>query len=87
MWKFVRQLSRRYRKNLPLKINYSCIYNIIEQLCVCVFVCVFVQPFEKIKATGVANVQPGKGMEWIDIANLHQMKFCQMKFCQMKFAK
>ena len=46
-------------------------------LFVCVCVCVFVQPFEKINATGVASVQPGEARESIGIANPRQMKFCQ----------
>ena len=43
-----------------------------------------VQQFEKINATGVASVLPGKGMEWIGVAKLRQMKFRQMKFRQIK---
>ena len=52
------------------------IYNIIEQVCFCVFV----QPFEKINATGVASVEPGKASEWIGIANPSQMNIRKMKF-------
>ena len=37
------------------------IYNIIEQVFVCVCVCVSDQLLEKINATGNASVDPGKG--------------------------
>ena len=68
------------------------IYNIIEQVCVCVSV----QPFEKINATGVASVEPGKAREWIGVANLlgqskpnevSPNEVRQIKFHQMKFTK
>ena len=39
------------------------IYNIIEHVYVCLFVCVFVHPFEKINDTGVASVEPGRARE------------------------
>ena len=58
-----------------------------SSLTMCVYVCMSVQPFEKINATGVASVEPGKAREWIGIANLCQMKFRQMIFHQMKFCQ
>ena len=56
-------------------------------MCVCLFLCVFVQPFEKINATGIDSVEPGKARECIGVANLRQMKFHQMKFAKWRFAK
>ena len=53
----------------------------------CVFVCLCVRPFEIIKVTSIARVEPGKAREWIAVANLRQLKFWQMKMRQMKFAK
>ena len=34
-------------------------------MCVCLSVCVFFWPFEKINATGIVSVEPGKAREWI----------------------
>ena len=45
----------------------------------CLFVCVFVRPFEKINATGLASVKLSKAREWIGVANLRQMKFRQKR--------
>ena len=53
----------------------------------CVYVCLFVQPFEKINTIGVASVKPGEARELIGVANLRQMKFCQIKFAKWSFTK
>ena len=57
------------------------IYNIIEHVCVCLFVCLSSR-LKKINTTGAASVKPGEAREMIGAANLRQMKFCQMKFAK-----
>ena len=57
--------------NIPL--DGDIIYNIIEHVCVCLFV----QPFEKKNTTGAASVKPGEAREMIGAANLRQMKFAK----------
>ena len=67
------------------KKGNNTIYNIIEQ------VCVLVQQFEKISATGVASVQTWRSQgiyaKWSSPNEVLQNEVRQMKFCKMKFAK
>ena len=60
------------------QINIIYIYNIIKHVCVCMFVCLSVQPFGKLNA----SVEPGKARAWIGVANLFQMEFRQMKLAK-----
>ena len=64
------------------RLWYTCIYNIIEHVCVCLYVCLS-NRLKKINAS--TSVEPGKAREWLVVANLRQMKFRQMKFRQIKF--
>lgn len=50
------------------------IYNIVEQVCVCLSGCLKT----KINATGVGSEEPDKVRERMGVAKLNQMKFRQM---------
>ena len=65
---------------------YLLIYNIIEHVCVCLFVCLSSR-LKKFNTTGAASVKPGEAREMIGAANLRQKKFCQMKFAKWSFTR